>query len=1280
MRRRGGGGGFSYVGFYAVLTVLVLVLALSLSVVFYYGNRNEVVRAISLVTTTTTATDVTSTTTTGTISTAPTTTTHATRTVPPTTPSPAIIPAIVRVFQVSTTPAVIGMDISTTTANTPVFTLCDVSFHESEASTLRADQTQSPTLLSTLLAAPLNGVVTFTDAGFLLNTFPISTIFAVYIQLKSQDDIAPRAAAYACYNTETTQYDVFIVFTSVEYALINGFGRCVHDVTLGVYAGTDVGFANQCVYCNYYIRTCEPQGISRLACAHQFIGTTTTSTTGTGTTTSTTTTTTPTTPPHSVAFARITSVFQQVSSPIPIIGQNVSMSQCDTYEYARSLFSFMSGTRTEDQSTDQTPTLVKLAPLLAAPTNGILTYTGLAPITDELATFPLDTVFMLTIFDNQFAWRLSLSVAVSCYSEITSTFAADLTINGHDQIQTFKNCLADIDEGRYIGTDITAVVQCYYCMYYTYNCIHAMQPPNQPCITGFFAGTPVIGTIAQQTDTVVSMNIAQSTTPGYDYANGYLATATGVRRSTQTQTAFVPLDALVTAPVNGVLQITQLVLASVPPSSYFAFQFSTWPRGGNGRTPAVAVACWNTNLGDFSNYITVTGIYSTDNFLSCLAEVLANRETFAVAGINDVNHCNFCNYSTHHCGRTTPLPNTTCIAGFLGPTTTTTSTTTTSTTTPPFTGTTTTHTGVTTTPPPIAYTPTIQSVRAVGLLPWESSPIGGCPIFGVDIQGSSARSTVYLYGNMTTSNNTLSIAAQDTSWTTPAFNSTVECQPDMVFASNYSDLASCITNSIYTGAARKAQPVPTQIFTFTLQMLDARYLKPINISAPIIPSNTVVAQTQSTYFWYIPKLHLCTTIVSGSCTVLGVQSFWDPFSGVDGAYVPTGPYVLDDQDINPLNSISANISTVIQLVSVFYTAQSVNISYIGIGPRNMTNGCIEISTVGAPVLAKRTAAVGTSSPLPLFSHAKSVRGANLPSPQISYIATSGFNGFYTASMHIANSFSPDSYASRLFGYIQIATGQFAGTTVIAQQTQYYSPPWSNVECNTDLTFVASNVTLPTRSYQSSVTSILRTYALAETTPFAYATASFMFVPNSGPYTVEQAVAAAIVPPRTLYYFMYAPGMSAVFQNGTVDINNYVFWNTDIADFASYPICPIDPVYNPGRRVIFWTLSDYVNWAIARFDAFTIVSSKMPAELVGAIEFTSLDPPIYNQTIAPPVYPTTRYTGLCAAAVNCVTTVAAFVFPNQVLCTPGGYEIKCEYILPLGVGVIIYTGNNCVCVY
>lgn len=763
MRRRNGAssGGFSYVAFYGALTLLVLAVSASLSVAFYYGNKQEVVREITTTSTTTGPSTTTSTTTITGTGTTTTITTTTPRTAPPTTPAPVVVPGIVRIYQVSTSPDVIGMDITTTTSNVPVYAQCTVSFHESEASTLESDQTPKMTLLNTLLSPPLNGIMTFTDVGFVLTTFPISTVFVIDIQYDQRRGERPKAAAHACYNSITTQYDVFVVYSNSESSFILPFGRCLEDVTFGVYTGTGIDFTNQCVYCDYYARNCQPLGILPLTCAGQYIGTTTTETTttslsttgttGTGPTTTTTTTPTTTTAPPtttpipSLTAALISRVYQQTLSPVPIIGQNVSLSLCATSNYANSYFAFMSGNVDEEQESDQTPKLVKLTPLLGPPTNGILTYSGVTPITDNLATFPTSTVFTLTIYNNNLRSKQSLSTGVMCYNEISTTFTTEITVNGEEFRFDFESCLSAINKGKYVGTDITPVIQCLYCRFFTYNCVALAPQPNMACVTAFFAGTPIISSVTGILANY-AMNVLYSSTPGYDYANGYVVLPTGTYRSTETATQFQPLIALLTPPVNGILTINPPVQATPP--AYFVFQFSTWPNGGNGRTPAVAVACFNSNLGDFSNFITVTGIYLTDNFLGCLLEINNDPNPYALVGINALNHCNFCQYSTQNCGRTTQFPNITCIGAFLEtPTTTPTTTTTTA---PP---TTTTGTGTTSTAPPT--TPPIGTVAIISSVLQEAL-LSATPFVAVNISHSSVASTAF-FGQISFSNTTKNV-------------------------------------------------------------------------------------------------------------------------------------------------------------------------------------------------------------------------------------------------------------------------------------------------------------------------------------------------------------------------------------------------------------------------------------------------------------------------------------------------------------------------------------------
>lgn len=651
----------------------------------------------------------------------------------------------------------------------------------------------------------------------------------------------------------------------------------------------------------------------------------------------------------------------------------------------------------------------------------------------------------------------------------------------------------------------------------------------------------------------------------------------------------------------------------------------------------------------------------------------------------------------------------------VAPTTTTTTTTTvplTTTTTPTTTKTTTTatspkttHTGtvipITTTPHPAPpYNPQIRGFRTIGLSAWPSGPMTGCPILSLDIDGSTTNTTAFLYSIMTLSDpHARYIIAQETSVSTPQLQPLEICPPDMVFEETaFGQSTSCVSQNIYAGAARKGQIYPVISATVTLQMLNARYIRPDDTPVPIIPSNTIAAQIASEYFWYLPIIQTCLTIVSGRCsTFTGNASVWIPNSGSAGQYVPLGPYVLDDLDMNPAVNgtftISPDIDAVLQMIRAYYISAGYDIIQIGIGPKNTTAGCVEITTaavvVPIPPSEKRFVPSPTSapgirdSPHPLrYINNKSVAAIRTTSiPQISYIHTTGFTQFLTTSINIETSFSPTANADHLFAYMALVSGAFTPgvDVVIAQQTQYNSPLWNNSQCNPDLTFFGFNTTYVDNDYQTSPAAALRSYAIGLYAPVTYATVSFMFVPGTGPYTIEQATAAATVPPKTLYYFMYAPLMSGLFQNGTVNPTAVVYWNTTIGDFASYPITPRDTVLNPGNTQIFSSLSAYFQWATLQFTASTIVSSNMPDALFGAIEFATVDPPVWAGTNPITAYANNPAT-YCVNVFNCNTGNITALIPGEMRCVLN--QIVTCYTFQSGPSIsrVIYTGQSCNCIF
>ena len=565
----------------------------------------------------------------------------------------------------------------------------------------------------------------------------------------------------------------------------------------------------------------------------------------------------------------------------------------------------------------------------------------------------------------------------------------------------------------------------------------------------------------------------------------------------------------------------------------------------------------------------------------------------------------------------------------------------------------------------------------------------------MDIEHSTSSTTVYLLGYMSVNDgNATTILAQETSVDTPALNP-LECPPDLIF-SQYTIDTPCVTSQVYTGSARNGQIVPLRIFTFNYRMLNTRYIMPSsNATIDPIPNNTVVAHIQSRYFWYLPTIKTCTTTVDGRCTVLSASaSAWVPSSGANGAYVPLAPYVLVDTVINPIANgsytISPDIDDVIEMVRIYYSNVGYNIGNIGIGPQNLTNGCIEMATVATsvPLPSLRRALSPTTAPFPsvatlpfLTRNKTRVRARGVMTtgiPQISDVTTTGYGRYPILSMNIEDSYSPDSSANRLFAYIQTVAGVHVGSAVIAQQTQYHCPLWNDTQCNTDLTFTGYNFTLEIdQSLYPDPASSYRAFAIGAYDPFTYGRVHLVFVPGAGPYTIEQALALATVPPKELYYFVYAPRMNAVYPNGTVRTNLTIYWNTTKADFEVYPICPNDPVFNP-TSLTFASLSAYYQWASVRFTVSTIVSSSMTAGLFGGVEFTTVDPPIYggsnpNLTLPPTTGP------VCSAVYDCITGTTSVMVAGETRCLDGDLTAVCRYDSDTNDSAIVFTGKGCTCV-
>jgi hypothetical protein len=116
-------------------------------------------------------------------------------------------------------------------------------------------------------------------------------------------------------------------------------------------------------------------------------------------------------------------------------------------------------------------------------------------------------------------------------------------------------------------------------------------------------------------------------------------------------------------------------LANLSPQSFFAYQFSSAARGGNGRTVAITVGCYNPDTFNipelrFSRYVTVKGVFNTDPFITCLQAIGIAALNYEIQGITGSNQCDYCEYAAFNCPLVTPTPNLACIDGYFQITTT----------------------------------------------------------------------------------------------------------------------------------------------------------------------------------------------------------------------------------------------------------------------------------------------------------------------------------------------------------------------------------------------------------------------------------------------------------------------------------------------------------------------------------------------------------------------------------------------------------------------------------
>jgi hypothetical protein len=249
---------------------------------------------------------------------------------------------------------------------------------------------------------------------------------------------------------------------------------------------------------------------------------------------------------------------------------------------------------------------------------------------------------------------------------------------------------------------------------------------------------------------IIGLNVSLSSYTGMVFARGWLSLGPTALLADQTPSQFV-----IIADLPPILTFSghTTTLANLPTYAFFAYQFSSAARGGNGRTVAITVGCYNAaafNIPErrYSRYVTVKGVYNTDPFITCLQAVGVATVNYEIQGITGSNQCDYCEYAAFNCPLVTPTPNLACIDGYFQITTTApplTTAATTTTTTPPFTGT----TAPTTAPVPVSpyplYPLTPARIYISNLFQLSLNP----DVIGIDIAGSSApneTTTSQVYG------------------------------------------------------------------------------------------------------------------------------------------------------------------------------------------------------------------------------------------------------------------------------------------------------------------------------------------------------------------------------------------------------------------------------------------------------------------------------------------------------------------------------------------------------
>lgn len=552
------------------------------------------------------------------------------------------------------------------------------------------------------------------------------------------------------------------------------------------------------------------------------------------------------------------------------------------------------------------------------------------------------------------------------------------------------------------------------------------------------------------------------------------------------------------------------------------------------------------------------------------------------------------------------------------------------------------------------------------------------------------------------------------------------CPSDMVYGvyrTSNNPGPSCETSSYFYNSLSNTNATGTLYqFPIMFALLNTRYVTPAN-AFPSPPNNTVVVKRYVYYAMYRPRINACLAVTGPVCTSIGTQVLWDDATS---EYPSTPPGLwLNDSTINPTNLVSANSAAVATMLREFYNATflasalNVQLAYGNFGPKNLTRGYFELSSFPVenqiPVLDPNVFVFSRSTherlprpkrrrehrffmcdntamgcdPFPNQRErgAPTTTPAPIRTPIISFIVTVAYFQDLIAGMNIEQSYS-DTGTDRLFAYMEITGGnQDLGRQVIAQQTQFYSPLLDSLnDCPSQMTF--KGLTYYNGSGATSTLSAVRGRPAAQTNPFTYATASLLYVPADGPYTVADAIVAKTAD-TSAYYFMYEPKMFILNGSCTCDgitacanvssFRNY--WNITTNEFSYYPLAPLDATWNP-TGACFNTRAQFFAWATSKAQTFgSLISSSMASELGGAVEFVTRTIPTSVYVATGPISPTpTPAPGFpCEAVTDCTTGISSPLQVDETRCVDESELVVCVYTgPPTDSSSIVYTGEECQC--